>query len=191
MPSTKYGILGKITDSETTGVWGPCLLYFLIKEWPELFCFIWDWQLFDFTFQESEKIHFMTFGTGGHKKQFVLSWDTPKYFKKQQTTKPCPKCMLFRNLGILKNGKLWKRRVPKDPWGPTYIFSKTLRAISLSFNKHDMEILELFISVTGTWTLEFLFQSRETLPPHSDFPPCISPPLGGHVQVEGSAIICD
>ncbi len=90
-----------------------------------------------------------------------------------QKIQDIPKSFLKNNM--VQNDR--KRRVPENPWDPSYQFLKILNMGSISFKKHEMDIL-----VGST-------QLKESHPPTHRIPipsPASAPPVGWSDQSQKS-----
>ena len=103
-----------------------------------------------FHFQKTHKVRFamLCWLSGrGHdsQNQLCLSLDPPNYRQKWRCNINSNKTVFSKstNLAHRKCHCSWKRRVPNNPGDPSYIFFKILNMGSISFKKHEMDILNI------------------------------------------------
>ena len=92
------------------------------------------------------------------------------------------KHILFWGIWESKKRTCWKRRVPENPWDPSFQISKILNMGAISLTKHGMESLEFqFTSRTiSNWRI-FLFSIKGIPPPQPiPIPTLAWAPPGGH-----------
>ena len=95
--------------------------------------------------------------------QLSSTLETPNYLKQYKAI-PIPfRRIWFGKFSCLGNRTFWKRRVPGNPWGPSYKFCKNLNVGSRSFKNHELEI---WYQRNLSNLKVFYFQLKESFPPH-------------------------